>query len=447
MKPEKNTSKYSVAELFCGCGGFSHGFSRTGQFAIVFGNDVKKFALETFRMNHAHGPHEPEVIQQDIRTVSDTAIIELLQAKGVANLDVLLGGPPCQGFSQMRRAEGRRGSKVVRFGGYDKLDQDPRNDLVLRFLEIAAALNPKVVVIENVPQFLTHYHDGKRGGIAQQVEEVLGELGYEVACGILNAADFGVPQLRQRTVIIASRLGKITLPMPSHGDRELVRGLGAIPWVTVEEALADLPAAPPLHDTLGGRPDIYLCGPHSAFARKKRTAKTFAFNHITRSYKPRIVSIIQKMPQGETWDEVSERMRRQYDALIRLAMKDGERESSARERLESEGKIISAFYKNYYWSAYTRLAAHRPALTITANANFLGSGRFTHPSVDRGITMREAARLQSFDDAFTFYTSDKVSKRTESIGIGLNMIGEAVPPLLAQATAETVAVHLDEKET
>jgi site-specific DNA-cytosine methylase len=168
MKTQKPNPKYSVAELFCGCGGFSHGFWRTGRFQTVLGNDVRRFALQTFKLNHSHDGHEPAVIERDIRTVPDGEIIGLLRSKGVESLDCLLGGPPCQGFSQMRRTEGRRGSKIVRFGGYNKLDQDPRNDLVLRFLEATAALNPKVVVIENVPQFLSHHHDGKRGGLAQQ---------------------------------------------------------------------------------------------------------------------------------------------------------------------------------------------------------------------------------------------------------------------------------------
>ena len=149
---KKLTAKkiYTVAELFCGCGGFSHGFGRTGRFRTVLGNDVKKFALQTFRKNHIHDGLEPAVIEQDIRTVSDNEIIKLLRQNGADELDCLIGGPPCQGFSQMRRSEGRRDSKIARFGGYDKLDQDPRNDLVLRFLEVAAAVSPKVVVIENV---------------------------------------------------------------------------------------------------------------------------------------------------------------------------------------------------------------------------------------------------------------------------------------------------------
>lgn len=175
-----------------------------------------------------------------------------------------------------------------------------------------------------------------------------------------------------------------------------------------------------------------------------RSSRSFPFNHVTRRYKPRVVEIIKQMRAGETWDEASGRMCKRFDALVAKAMAKGENEAQARRRLTSEGAIQPVFYKCYYWSAYTRLAWNRPALTITANANFLGSGRFTHPELNRGITMREAARLQSFDDAFTFISSANEKRQTENIGVGMDMIGEAVPPLLAQALAESIAVHLDE---
>jgi DNA (cytosine-5)-methyltransferase 1 len=446
MKSRKAQSRHSVAELFCGCGGFSHGFWRTGRFRIIFGNDIKKFALRTFELNHTHDGEPPFILKNDIRTVPDRQIIELLDSRGIKNLDCLLGGPPCQGFSQMRRTEARRGSKIVRFGGYNKLDEDPRNDLVLRFLEITAALNPKVIVIENVPQFLSHYHNGKRGGVAQQVEEVLKELGYHVTCDILNAADYGVPQLRQRAVILASRLGPISLPAATHGDPRVLTIWKLKPWVTVQDALADLPAEPPIRDTLGGIRNGYLSDPNNDFVMRMRTSEVFPYNHITRAYQRRIINIIQQMHPGETWDEASDRLRAHFDTLVEKAVLKGESRAGARKRLEAEGRIFPVFYKRYYWSAYTRLAWDRPALTITANSNFLGSGRFTHPDFDRGITMREAARLQSFDDAFTFYTSDDPKKVTENIGVGLDMIGEAVPPLLGTAIGEAVAAHLDEME-
>jgi DNA (cytosine-5)-methyltransferase 1 len=173
-----------------------------------------------------------------------------------------------------------------------------------------------------------------------------------------------------------------------------------------------------------------------------RTSTAFPYNHITRSYQRQVISIIQHMKPGETWDDASERMRRKYEGMIATRVRNGRSVHEARRQLEVEGKIIRAFYKRYYWSAYTRLDWEKPALTVTANANFLGSGRYTHPELERGITMREAARLQSFDDAFTFYTADHGKEATENIGVGLDMIGEAVPPLLAMSLAAEIASHL-----
>lgn len=444
MSSIKSKQKYSVAELFCGCGGFSHGFWKTGRFKTVFGNDIKKYALKTFESNHVHEGLKPATILGDIRVVPDHKIQGLLSEGGVSSLDCLIGGPPCQGFSQMRRTEGRKESEIVKYGGYNKLDQDPRNDLVLRFLEIAAALNPKVIVIENVPQFLSHYHDGKKGGIAQQVESILNEMGYHVICDILNAADYGVPQLRQRAVIVASRLGSITLPMPTHGDPDLLNGWSGTPWCTVNDAICDLPNTAPLAGvTAAAKPD-YTRKADSTYLKLMRTSKTFPESHVTRAYQRQVIKIIQEMRQGETWDEACRRQQKRYEKLIANAVLNGESEADARKRLEIEGRIQPVFYKKYYWSAYTRLAWDRPALTITANANFLGSGRFTHPEVNRGITMREAARLQSFDDAFSFITSEVGQNDPRSLGVGFDMIGEAVPPLLARAIGSTVAVHLDE---
>ena len=442
MIEEKPT--YTAAEMFCGCGGFSHGFGTTGRFKTVFGNDVKDLALKTFARNHSHNGVAPTILREDIRNVPDSQIVEIIQDKCGGSLDCLLGGPPCQGFSQMRRTGERMDSNIVKFRGYNKLDQDPRNDLVLRFLEVAAALNPKIIVIENVPQFLSHYHDGMRGGIAQQVEEVLVEMGYDVHCDVLNAADYGVPQLRQRAVILASRLGPVTLPMPTHGDPEFTDNWPGKPWTTVSDALKDLPETAPLHEVLGGGGGGYSSEPDNEFLKMMRTSSHFPFNHVTRTYQGRVIKIIQQMRQGETWDDASLRMTQKYQKMIAKGVAKGAPEKAVKKKLENEGKINPVFFKRYYWSAYTRLAWNRPALTITANANFLGSGRFTHPNADRGITIREAARLQSFDDNFEFVTSDNEKKWSENLGIGLDMIGEAVPPLLAKALAHSIAVHLDE---
>lgn len=444
--------QYTVAELFCGCGGLSHGFARSGHFRVVLGNDIKKAALRTFVHNHSRNQNPPEILEGDIRSISTQQIEDALRRQGVASgeLDCLIGGPPCQGFSQMRRSKERLADGLVRFKGYDKLDEDSRNDLVLRFLEVANALRPKIILIENVPQMLRHGHNGVLGGLAANVQFMLREMGYTVVVGIINSADYGVPQLRERSLFLAARIGRIEFPTPTHANPEatISSSRGLLPWNTLRDALRDLPASPPAKETLGGGPlSLYARTKASDYAQLMRSAQQFPFNHLTRSYSQRIIEIVKNMKPGETWDSASERMRRRYEKLIEKRIKEGSTKKKpmsrkiAKAQLVKEGLVNPVFYRNYYWSAYTRLAWDKPALTITANCNFLGSGRFTHPEEDRGITMREAARLQSFEDDFCFKTS-AARDDTATIGIGMDMIGEAVPPLLGEAFGRRISEAL-----
>lgn len=443
------TKKYSVAEFFCGCGGTSRGFTRSGRFNVAFGNDVKNEALTTFEFNHARDDVKPVTIRKDIRLLEVQAIHDALKQRGIGkgDLDCMIGGPPCQGFSQLRRNEHREQGKIVKFSGYSQLAHDPRNDLVLRYLEVAEALRPKFLVIENVPQMLNHGFDGRLGKLSELVIQMLEkDLGYKVAVAVVNCADYGVPQLRERAVFIASSIGPASFPKTTHADPKNAALLqeGRLPWVTVRDAIADLPTPPLNKDQLGGR-DISAYGAVvSPFAAAMRSATAFPFNHITRSYQESVLDIIKHMRPGQTWDAESERMRNKYArAIAKHSKSNGVSEERARLELESSGSINPVFYREYYWSAYTRLAWDSPALTITANANFLGSGRFSHPTELRGITMREAARLQSFDDDFRFVTSMNDNNDTTRIGIGMDMIGEAVPPNLSQAIALHLASQLD----
>lgn len=373
--------RYSVAELFCGCGGFSRGFWRTRAYEIVLGVDIKPEALDTFRRNHlTKRGGAPEIILGDIRSIGIADIKSSLEKRGVKDgkLDCLIGGPPCQGFSQLRRSEEREHNKIVRYRGYNKLDQDPRNDLVLRFLEIAAALRPKVIVIENVPQMMRHHHRGIDGGIAAQIKALLGEMQYSVVEGVLNAADFGVPQLRERAFIIASRVGKPQLPIETHADPAAgsMFTKRLLPWVSAGDAICDLPppSEAPLDSHGGGPVSLYLQNV-SAYAKHMRSKRQFPYNHVTRPYTKAVVAIIQSIKAGENWDDASARMRAKYERLIEAETREGETAGDCRKRLIAEGCIVPAFYKKYYWSAYTRIEPERPALTITANANFLGSGQ------------------------------------------------------------------------
>ena len=427
---------YKVAELFCGCGGFSHGFALTNRFDVVFGNDIKKEALNTFIHNHHNGSHLPESLLGDIRTVSTEALKYQIEHASGGSLDCLIGGPPCQGFSQMRRSEERQGTELSRFGGYNKLDEDPRNDLVLRFLEVAQALKPSVVIIENVPQMLTHHYKGQKAGLASLIRNLLEDMGYKVDGDVVNAADYGVPQLRERAIIMASNIGILNLPRPSHGD-------GNSSYVTVRDAISDLPLPVPVGTP---EPPLTELGKDIStddYIFKMRGHTGIAANHFTRAYQQRILDIIREMRPGETWDSASSRMREKYAQATGKEAATNSPVDIENDDHKPDDQINRAFYKKYYWSAYTRLHWDMPALTITANANFLGSGRFTHPTQDRGITMREAARLQSFNDDFIFYTSEKGIDCRDNIGLGMDMIGEAVPPLLGKVIAESVIKHLD----
>lgn len=441
--------KYTVAEFFSGCGGFSRGFARTGRFSTVFANDIKPEALKTFEVNHAENGVKPVVLQQDIRTLSLDEVENHLQSRGVAkeSLDCLIGGPPCQGFSQLRRTEERDKGQIVKFRGYDKLSMDPRNDLVLRFLEVAERLKPKFILIENVPQMLNHGFEGRLGHLSETVVEILErDLGYKVSIAVLTAADYGVPQLRERAFFVASSCGAWAFPEATHGDPRSANfnASNRSPWVTVQDAIFDLPPPKSNESTTVELPTKWATCDRSQYANSMGRGDAFPHNHVTRTYSESVLRIIKEMRPGETWDAASLRLQHRYQrAISKYALTHGVAEAKARKNMVAEGKINEAFYKKYYWSAYSRLAWDAPSLTITANANFLGSGRFTHPDQQRGITVREAARLQSFDDDFKFITSADDITNTGKIGVAMDMIGEAVPPVLAKAIASSIARLLD----
>ena len=441
--------KYTLAEFFCGCGGTSRGFTRSGRFNVAFGNDLKPEALRTFEFNHRHDDMAPFTVLKDIRLLDVNTIHHALNERGISkgDLDCMIGGPPCQGFSQLRRSETRDKGKIVKFSGYSQLAHDPRNDLVLRYLEVAEALSPKFLVIENVPQMLNHGFDGRLGKLSELVIQMLeNDLGYNVEVAVVNCADYGVPQLRERAVIIASSVGSASFPTTTHADPKNIMLLqaGRKPWVTVAEAISDLPPPTMNDDTLGGGSlDLYGADP-SDYAKLMRTSEVFPYNHVTRSYSQSVLDIIKEMRPGKTWDAESARMRAEYArAINKHAKAKAIKPERARKELERSGAINPIFFRHYYWSAYTRLAWDAPSLTITANANFLGSGRFSHPTELRGITMREAARLQSFDDDFRLVTYDTDEEETTRVGVGMDMIGEAVPPMLSQAIAAHLATQLD----
>lgn len=384
--------RFKVIDLFCGCGGISRGFQRTGRFDIEYGVELEKHPADTFSKNilNSRGEGAP-AFQGDIRQLvkSKDQFIEHLKMSGVdaaesLDLDVLVGGPPCQGFS-------RNGVRQYLADGIRFYD-DPRNHLYKAFLEVLEFLRPKLVLIENVREFLT-YGSGK---FSEDLLNRLDELGYTADFRKVCAADFGVPQLRHRVFFVAvkrdfANIGTSELPFPRALHRPLGEQLAVIPdlgYRTVRDAISDLP--PPLYEH--GTPIPYTrTDGLSAFAHEMRSLRGSVMNHVAR--------------------HLSETSRARVNAVGTGRMKHID---------------DSLRTKSFYGSAYRRLDWDEPALTITTWVYHVGSGRFAHPSEDRGVTMREAARLQSFDDDFIF--PDLINPVSQ-------MIGNAVPPLLAKQFA------------
>lgn len=410
--------RYSVADFFCGCGGLSLGFSLTGRFDVVLGTDIKPDAITTFAKNHAKDVVVPIAIQDDIRVLGERRVIDALshhQLSRVGDLDCLIGGPPCEGFSQNRSlgAGGKAGSGAA--SRVDKFIDDPRNHLFKWFVELAAKLQPAVLLIENVPDLVRH----KDGATRHEILEALANAGYVVSVRVLNAADFGVPQMRRRAFFLGQRRTdlertgiRLSLPTPTHkpyifthddldGREDWLPGDSGY-WTTVREALDDLPS-PAKDDDFDHSAASYRPARLTSLRRFLRTSDgSVPFNHIERKLGKQGLMRVQSLKAGQRVTELPEALRP----------------------------------KSSFHYSYSRLRWSEPARTITKFVYHVGSGMFTHPELDRALTMREAARLQTFPDDFRFHST--------SIRDTSALIGSAVPPLLAQAIGREVVQYLDQ---
>ena len=303
--------------------------------------------------------------------------------------------PPCQGFSR----NGVR--KYEDLGG--RFYDDPRNHLYRAFLNTVAELRPKILLIENVREFL-NFGGGK---FSEELLIRLDELGYTASFKKVCAADYGVPQVRNRVIFIAVSRQFATpsatqLPFPigtfKRAEDAQLDLLENRLYRTVRDAISDLPAPNFSH----GVALPYGKGtgrPLSEFAKLMRSSTGEVNNHVARQLSAMSTARINAVGTG--------------------------RMKHVAESLQTQ---------SFYGSAYRRLAWDEPALTITTWVYHVGSGRFAHPEEDRGITMREAARLQSFDDDFVF---------PNLINPVSQMIGNAVPPLMARAFGESISQFLD----
>lgn len=325
-----DADKVYVMDFFSGCGALSWGFENTRQshlrFEVLGGFDIDRNALSTYGLNL-----RGQAVNTDVRDIAEDPSV---LSKLIDGFDpdlmrplVFVGGPPCQGFSAHRKKDRR---------------DDERNDLVMVFAEIIAAVRPDVFVIENVPEML----NGRYAHYYEKASATLAEAGYKFNEGVLDLSLFGVPQRRQRAVVLGSLEGSIALPLASV-DEARVR--------TVRDAIGHL------RPVFAGEAD-----PDDPW-------------HRAPAHRADIVERISRIPP------------------------DGgdRRDLSDEDQLECHRRIDAGSTPGFT-DVYGRLRWDRPSVTITAKSSTPSCGRFLHPEQDRNITVREAALLQTFPHTFVF---------------------------------------------
>ncbi|MHB8132508.1 MAG: DNA cytosine methyltransferase [Mobilitalea sp.] len=256
----------NVIDLFCGCGGLSYGFKMAG-FNVLLGIDNWEDALITYQNNL-----ESKVLRSDVSEIGGEEISSQLSGE----IDVIIGGPPCQGYS------------LSGFRNYN----DPRNILYKSFVKIVDYFKPKAFLMENVPG-LERLFSGKA---LQEVLNDFANIGYVVTFKLMNSADYGVPQIRKRLFFVGLKGKEFIFPEPTHGD-----GLFSLPYITCEGALSDLPL---LEEEAGHEPCEYRMPPQNDFQKAMRLNSKMVFNHTATIHKQKTVNIISMVPDGGNYKDL-----------------------------------------------------------------------------------------------------------------------------------------------
>ncbi len=400
---KKQTQPLSVLDTFAGAGGFSLGFQMAGCH-IVGAIESDKWACETFAYNHP----DAAVMQRDIRQFSDDEVISNF---GSIAPDIIIGGPPCQGFSIANRNPSD--------------PKDPRNSLFREFVRLGRLLKPRVMVMENVPNLLAaKTSDGKL--VLEIIKANLAELDFHTYSTVLQATNYGVPQIRQRLFVIASR-DELSEPFPTPTHDAAIGGTLPLLHVirnrcpTLWDAISDLPE---LKAGEGGEEVMYTNPAMTEYQEQMRLNSSRLFNHKAMNHTKRMVERFASMECGHSVSDVPEHLK-------------------PRKRNSSE------LTKNAYDQNNRRMYPNRPCHTVPASfyANFV------HPYQHRNFTAREGARIQSFPDWYRFMGKPTVvshkllarEDRGEELHLcQYNQIGNAVPPFLSRAIAANLIQQLKE---
>ncbi len=373
--------KNAVIDLFSGAGGMAEGFEQAG-FVTAVATDYDEMAAKTFQFNH---PGTPFIV----RGIQDISSEELLETANLhsGNVRVVCGGPPCQGFSLA-------GQRIA---------DDPRNKLFKEFVRIVEGTSPEYLVFENVSGMVSM----QGGAVVRAVIKEFERLGYNCTARVLNAADYGVPQARPRFIILGSRDHSTNLfPEPTHFPSTKTRDsqtsfLSTQRQLTVWDALSDLPI---IHQGEGAEELPHTGKYTNEFQLERRGRRTpgLIYNHRATSHSQPIIDRYAAIPEGGDNSQVPEELRTKKTNVFKLHR-------------------------------------GRPSRTVTCNHRT----DLLHPLIPRGTTVREAARLQSFDDDYRFFgnLTRKAKWTTQD-----DQVGNAVPPLLARAIAERLKEVIDSNE-
>ena len=392
----------SFIDLFGVPGGMSLGFKLAGM-KPVGALDIFDSGIETYKKNFTETPKK-NIVCADASKNNIVKKFRMQTSLNPGDVDVIIGGPPCQGFSSVGRI---KIASLVKNGQRDGQTSDPRfiedkrNHLYKSFIKFVNRFKPSAVVMENVLGMVSY----KNGSVVAQIEEDFKNSGYpNVRHRVLNAVDYGVPQFRKRIFFIATKDGKqISWPAPTHfpkpkSNNKLLVG-GIKHYVSVDDALGDLPRLrlPKKNRKLTDSVRKYRKSPGCEFQKWARAGQKAAHNNITRWHRVKDVEVFRNMKQGQKWSDLSD---------------------SDRRKIGYSDKSFNDKWK--------RLSSREPSWTVVSHLAKDGY-MFIHPRQNRTISVREAARLQSFPDSFVFHGSRSAQFR---------QIGNAVPPLLAMEIAE-----------
>lgn len=357
-------SKYKIMDLFAGVGGLSYGFSRMDDFEILIANEIEKDISIAYTLNHPN----VKMLNCDINSLTEETLKNALNGQ---TIDIIVGGPPCQSYSTL-----------------GKRQMDDRANLFMQYKRILNIVQPKAFVFENVTGILSM----DKGNLFKNVQKEFSELNYDLKYQILNAVDYGVPQQRERVILVGFK-GKnnYEYPLPTHGE-------GLKPYVTLKDAIGDLPVL-----KSGESSTEYNLEKSNEFLSFIKQNSSELLEHNAPNNGEHLIKIMHALKDGQSKDDLPEDIRP----------------------------------KSGYGNTYAKLWWEKPSTTITRNFACPSSSRCIHPRDSRAMTVREGARLQSFPDDYKFYGSDGM-KRLE--------IGNAVPPLLSMAIAKQMLKAMEDSQ-